>query len=1072
MVSSYDSLDGTAVRLSLVGRFEVRRGGVRIDLTELGSRKARTLLKLLAVERGHLVQTDRIVDILWNDHPPAQASENVATLISRLRKTLGASALAGRGGYRLGELPFVVVDVDDGADLVTEAERRLTAAQPALAAAAAARALDLLAGGRILEDEPDAAWSEHAEVGRATLVRRARRVGAQANLACDDPASAIAFCEAAIIDDPLDEAAHRLLMAAHAAAGEPARAVAAYTQLRELFDRELGVEPAPATRDLYVSILREDALPVESAESTVRGRQSTHVVSDLSGREAEVAQLSSAWTSATAGEPRLVVLVGEAGIGKTRLAAEVVAIAEATGGVIVQARCYEAERGLFLQPIIDALTPVLSNLATPELRRIVGDAAPTLTALIPALESVLRPGLLVRGLPDLELRRAFDAVADIVVRLSGRAQVLVFLDDLQNAGRATVELLHYMSRRLGGSRVLVLTTIRREEGDDAMSTLRDVSTVVDVDVLSLAAVTDLATRSGQAHLVDHIVQRTRGHTLYVVETLASLSAGRDGVPESLQAAVLARVQRAGPDIDVLLRAAAILGATLDPVHLAALLGVTPQSVLDRCSVALAARLLVVSDRDFEFANDLMREVLYESTPPPTRLAWHRRAADLLADYPEALGAHAAAYGDWSRAARAWLLAAEEAMRRFATADAEALVDRAIEAAQRGVDLEITARAFVVRGRARDLQSNFAPAMADFETALGLAREAGDQRVEMIVLKQLAGDVTVALGLSVAQSVEYLERGLALAQTLGDRSVEVGLLSRLAVIAANRLCFTESLEYSRRSVTIARTVRDEVALAAALDGLKTGYAYLGEIDDLNAVLGELEPLLRRQGDLFRLHWAVFESAFSAIAAGDWDAAIDRIEAAADINRAIGYTANQPWYDAHLGWVERMRGAYNQALFYGRRSVQDASRATHPWWHVVANTMLATTLLELGERAEAIPLLEQARQAADRDGAQAYLLLCVSTLAEATGSRQTLDEADLLLHRIAAPAGSAWLWGANAYLAVARGWLASDEPARARDALAPLLAAATRIPWVRHRDDAIELDTRAAAAERIAATPGSR
>ena len=1067
-MSSHDALDGTAVRLSLVGGFEVVRGGVRVDLTELGSRKARTLLKLLAVERGHLVQTDRIIDVLWPDEQPAQASENVATLISRLRKALGASVLAGgRGGYRLGEPPFVVVDVDDGADLVIEAERRLAAAEPALAAVAAARALDLLAVGRLLEDEPYATWSEQAEAARATLVRRARQTAARASLACDDPASAAALSEAAIKDDPLDEAAHRLLMAAHAAAGEPARAVAVYTKLRERFDRELGVEPAPATRDLYVAILREDPLefvqPAHGADP--RRRQQPPMVSDLSGRAAEVAMLSSAWSSAAAGDPALVVLVGEAGIGKTRLAAEVVAIAEATGGVIVQARCYEAERGLFLQPIIEALTPVLSSLPTSELRRIVGDAAPALTALIPTLEPLLRPGPLVRGVPDLELRRAFDAVTDVVVRLSERAPILVVLDDLQNAGRATVELLHYMTRRLGSSRVLALTTIRREEGAEALSTLRAVSTVIDVDALSLEAVTELATRSGQSHLVDHIVQLTRGHTLYVVETLASLSAGRDGVPESLQAAVLARVQRAGPEIDVLLRAAAILGATLDPASLAAMLGVTPQSVLDRCSVALQARLLVVSDRDFEFANDLVREVLYESTPSPTRLAWHRQAADLLADHPEALGAHAAAHGDWSRAARAWLLAAEEAMRRFATADAEVLVNRAIDAAQRGVDLEVTARAFVVRGRARDLQSEFATAMADFETALALAREAGDQRIEMIVLRQLAGDVTVALGLSVGQSVAYLERGLALAQTLGDRKVEVDLLSRLAVIAANRLCFTESLEYSRRSVAIARVVRDDAALAAALDGLKTGYAYLGEIDELNVVLGELEPLLRRQGDLFRLHWAVFESAFSAIAAADWDVAIDRIEAAADINRAIGYTANQPWYDAHLGWVERMRGAYDQALFYGRRAVGGARYATHPWWHVVANTMLAATLLELGERDEAIALLQEARQAADRDGAQAYLLLCMASLAEATGSRETLHEADLLLNQIAAPAGSAWLWGANVYLALARAWLAIDEPARARETLAPLIDAATRIPWVRHRDDAIRLDTLATAAQRV-------
>jgi DNA-binding SARP family transcriptional activator len=1063
-MSSHDSLDGTALRLCLVGGFAVMRAGVRLDLTELGSRKARTLLKLLAVERGHLVPTDRIVEVLWPDETPAQASENVATLISRLRKTLGASALGGgRGGYRLGEPPLVVVDVDDGADLVTEAERRFALGEPALAVAAAARALDLVAGGRLLEDEPYAAWSEQAETGRAALVRRARQVAAQGSLACDDPASAAAFAEAAVTDDPWDEAAYRLLMAAHAAAGEPARAIAVYTQLRELLDRELGVEPAPATRDLYVAILREDALEVVEPVAPRRTRDAG-TVSDLSGREPEVGRLSSAWTAAAAGDPALVLLVGEAGIGKTRLAAEVMAIAAATGGVIVQARCYEAERGLFLQPIVEALTPALSNLATAELRRIVGAAAPTLTALVPALEPLLRPGPLLRGAPDLELRRAFVAVTDVVMRLSGRAPVLVVLDDLQNAGRATVELLHYMSRHLGGSRVLVLATIRREEGADALSTLGAVSDLIDVEPLSLAAVTDLATRSGQAHLVDHIVQQTRGHTLYVVETLASLSTGREGVPPSLQAAVLTRVQRAGPDIEVLLRAAAVLGAALDPVHLAALLGIAPQAVLERCGLALAARLLVVSDRDFEFANDLMREVLYESTPTPTRLAWHRQAADLLADHPEALGAHAAACGDWPRAARAWLLAAEEAMSRFATTDAEALVNRAIEAAQRGVDLEVTARAFVVRGRARDLQSEFATAMADFETALGLAREAGDQRVEMIVLRQLAGDVTVAHGLSVRQSVEYLERGLALAQSLGDRNVEVDLLSRLAVIAANRLSFTESLEYSRRSVAIARVVRDDVALAAALDGLKTAYAYLGEIDELTAVLAELEPLLRRQGDLFRLHWALFESAFAAIAAADWEVAVDRIEAAADINRTIGYTANQPWYDAHLGWVERMRGAYEQALFYGRRSVHGGPRATHPWWHVVANTMLATTLLECGERVEAITLLEQARQAADRDGAQAYLLLCLAALAEATGLRETLDEADRLLHQIDAPAGSAWQWGADAYLAVARAWLAIGEPARARQALAPLLVSATRIPWVTHRDAAMQLDARAAAAER--------
>ena len=212
---------------------------------------------------------------------------------------------------------------------------------------------------------------------------------------------------------------------------------------------------------------------------------------------------------------------------------------------------------------------------------------------------------------------------------------------------------------------------------------------------------------------------------------------------------------------------------------------------------------------------------------------------------------------------------------------------------------------------------------------------------MIALRQLAGDVPVALGLSVAQAVGYLERGLSLAEALGDRAMEVDLLARMAVIAANRLRFNESLEHGRRAVAIARTVHDEVVLAAALDGLKTGYAYLGEIAELVDVIAELEPLLRRQDDRFRLHWTVFESAFPFLAAAQWDDALARIETAASINREVGYTIYEAWYDAHVAWVHRMRGDLAQALEFGRRAVRSAG-VEHPWWQVTANTMLATTL----------------------------------------------------------------------------------------------------------------------------------
>ena len=130
----------SVVRVELVGPFRVTRDDGPMTGVDLGSRKARLLLKLLAVERPNLVAIDRIVDTLWGSEPPQRPAENVATLVSRLRKTLGAGAIGGgREGYRLANDSEVLVDLDEAARYLDEAERRLAAGEPALALAAARR---------------------------------------------------------------------------------------------------------------------------------------------------------------------------------------------------------------------------------------------------------------------------------------------------------------------------------------------------------------------------------------------------------------------------------------------------------------------------------------------------------------------------------------------------------------------------------------------------------------------------------------------------------------------------------------------------------------------------------------------------------------------------------------------------------------------------------------------------------------------------------------------------------------------------------------------------------------------
>jgi tetratricopeptide (TPR) repeat protein len=355
---------------------------------------------------------------------------------------------------------------------------------------------------------------------------------------------------------------------------------------------------------------------------------------------------------------------------------------------------------------------------------------------------------------------------------------------------------------------------------------------------------------------------------------------------------------------------------------------------------------------------------------------------------------------------------------------------------------------------------FGRSAADLQAALDAARSAGDRRLEMDVLRHLAGDLTSALGLS--ERARRLEDAIRIAVELDDRAALAELYGWQAVVATNRLRFTEAIDLGERAVTAGRSSGSEVALVNGLDGLKTAYAYLGDPAQLGPVLAELEPLLRRRGDLHTLFWAVFESALPLVAAAQWDRATERISTALEINRRSGFVAHTPWLVAHQGWVERLHGRHGRAVDLGRRAVELAAVAEHRWWRVTANSMLATTLLELGRVDGAVALLQDVRIDAEQSGVEGYLLRCLAPLAEATGDADILQAADSMLTAIDTPRGHAWLTGGDAYLSVARAWLARSEPGRARSALAPLLTAAEQQGWVPWQAAAALVDAAALAA----------
>ena len=220
-------------------------------------------------------------------------------------------------------------------------------------------------------------------------------------------------------------------------------------------------------------------------------------------------------------------------------------------------------------------------------------------------------------------------------------------------------------------------------------------------------------------------------------------------------------------------------------------------------------------------------------------------------------------------------------------------------------------------------------MADLQGAVATAYAIGDQRLEMVALRALGGDAPIALGRPSADATTHIHRGLRIAMSIGDRAMEADLLARLAIIATNALTFDVAVDYSRRAVLAGRASGDDKALAAALDGRKTSLAYVGEIGELVPVLDELEPLLRRLGDLFRLHWAVFESGLPAVAAGDWATARLRFEEALAINRRSGFPVFASWHVAHLGWLARLQGNYDDARALGRRAIEMDEEMPHAW-----------------------------------------------------------------------------------------------------------------------------------------------
>jgi DNA-binding SARP family transcriptional activator len=876
--------EGHAVQLC--GPFAVTVAGERVDIP---AGRAAELLQLLAIHRGRLVSTDRIIDALW-DEPPPSALHGVASLVSRLRRALGRDVIEGdRGGYRL--RADVTTDLAEVEELVAVANGQLRAGAPAPAVARVERALALLDRGDFIEASPYATWAEASRRALARTRRQAREIGWVAAAQFGDHALAARLAEQALLEDELDEGAALAAMTSWSMLGQPGRSEAVYQRLADALHSSLQVAPSEEVRR------RRDA--TLAAHQPDPGRAAGAHKPPPVGRTAQLDALRGAWAEAQHG-CRVVVVRGVAGSGKTHLVESLLGDIEQHGGRVLRAVGRGSERSVFLHPLLDAIGAYLRALPIEARAALAAGWEGPLHDLL--ADEVPDPGNYQRASPEIEHRQALEAVAVVLERLAKSQPTVLVVEHLHHAGGSALEAIDLARARLGHQPLLIVATARPEEVR-LSHMLAQVDTTVDVGPLDLAATQQLALDSGVPELAATIHEATGGDPLFVTEALrlardAGPQAAATALAGELSGVVLERTARCGAQADELLRMAATFGTVFDLDAVAALAGLTPEAAAHLAERALVAGLVVVRQHRFAFASSVIRDVLYEATPAPIRVSRHRRAAVLPGTTPEVRAHHLDAAGDWEAATEAWMEAAEQARRRFANRDADRLLESALASAERSADDPRVAELLLFRAAVRVDLARYADARADLEAALERNRLVGDEELEARVLTGLgwtayyARDAEGAAGYaervtSLAEHAAQLPRALPNALALlgrvrhwagdidgaaaayrqaldGDRdaTTEASALSCLGALLEHGDRYTEAIEVLGRAIAAADAIQSSRSLLRALFFAGLARANAGDL------AGALRVLQRKRAILDRYDLRFYRARTSTVLSWVW------------------------------------------------------------------------------------------------------------------------------------------------------------------------------------------------------------
>ena len=642
--------------MRLLGGFEARLASGA--LLNLPTRKAQALLAYLGSRPDQAHPREKLAALLWGQTTDQQARDSLRHALAALRKALGEAVprVLRTDGQALSLEPASVET-----DVVTFEQRVAQGTPEALEEAADVYRGDLLLGFGVSEPLfEDWLVAERERLREMALEALTRLLAHQSRTA--DTERAIRTAVRLLALDPLQEPVHRTLMQLYTRQGRRGAALKQYQLCVDGLRRELGTEPEKETKALYQELLRRpvgisevaDAPEADRARPMPAGERTSlelpAVPTPLFGREADLARLQPRLQDVMRGRGYVATVVGEAGIGKTRLVSTLAAHALSEGCRVLIGRCHEGDAILPFAPWVDACRAARLS-ADEEILSILHPARRAeLARLLPETGT---PGLPPPSDSPLPL---FESVAELLEHVAARQPLVLVLEDLHWADEMSLRLLAFVSRRIAAWPALLVVTAREEDLADAALAQRTITELsrapeatpvrltplsradIALMVRSLARVgSDAATL---ARLEEGIWAMSEGNPLVAVEAMLALGTeqrrghahertSRLPLPERVRELTARRLDRLSADGQSLAAVAAVIGRRFDFDLLRTASGMDERQAAEAVEEMVRSHVLGTVGNQLEFTHDRVRDVAYERLLPPRRRLLHAAVAQAL-----------------------------------------------------------------------------------------------------------------------------------------------------------------------------------------------------------------------------------------------------------------------------------------------------------------------------------------------------------------------------------------------------------------------------------------------------------